>query len=248
MGRLRGALTATTHTARLWGRERNGRAVTSVAPPAAVMYCVTAKMASGSRAGGRASRKRAAECSRWVVAPDREAALVAPFRRTMNTRRSQRQLFTFHVRLWPREAGHRRRCHITREPARYSGVTLREPPAAAPTLGTPASELHPAMALNAATDQQYHLLDQDGTADDQMDQLQGDHDTLMQQHILQQTEAQMKQFFVEFQDLKRYVHESLDKETKRRRKQSQPRSQESDAKSMLTSDAESTPTSSHHGN
>ncbi|KAL3242000.1 hypothetical protein MRX96_021535 [Rhipicephalus microplus] len=33
------------------------------------------------------------------------------------------------------------------------------------------------MALNAATDQQYHLLDQDGTADDQMDQLQGDHDT-----------------------------------------------------------------------
>lgn len=71
---------------------------------------------------------------------------------------------------------------------------------------------------------------------------------LMQQHILQQTEAQMKQFFVEFQDLKRYVHESLDKETKRRRKQSQPRSQESDAKSMLTSDAESTPTSSHHGN
>ncbi|KAL3211044.1 hypothetical protein MRX96_052091, partial [Rhipicephalus microplus] len=34
------------------------------------------------------------------------------------------------------------------------------------------------MALNAATDQQYHLLDQDGTADDQMDQLQGDHDTL----------------------------------------------------------------------
>ncbi|KAH8031610.1 hypothetical protein HPB51_019510 [Rhipicephalus microplus] len=35
------------------------------------------------------------------------------------------------------------------------------PPAAAPTLGTPASELHPAMALNAATDQQYHLLDQD---------------------------------------------------------------------------------------
>ncbi|KAH7984905.1 hypothetical protein HPB51_026902 [Rhipicephalus microplus] len=71
---------------------------------------------------------------------------------------------------------------------------------------------------------------------------------LMQQHILQQTKAQMKQFFVEFQDLKRYVHESLDKETKRRRKQSQPRSQESDAKSMLTSDAESTPTSSHHGN
>ncbi|KAH8034345.1 hypothetical protein HPB51_023349 [Rhipicephalus microplus] len=71
---------------------------------------------------------------------------------------------------------------------------------------------------------------------------------LMQQHILQQTEAQMKQFFVEFQDLKRYVHESLDKETKRRRKQSQPRSQESNAKSMLTSDAESTPTSSHHGN
>ncbi|KAH8036801.1 hypothetical protein HPB51_005806 [Rhipicephalus microplus] len=71
---------------------------------------------------------------------------------------------------------------------------------------------------------------------------------LMQQHILQQTEAQMKQFFVEFQDLKRYVHESLDKETKRRRKQSQTRSQESDAKSMLTSDAESTPTSSHHGN
>lgn len=71
---------------------------------------------------------------------------------------------------------------------------------------------------------------------------------LMQQHILQQTEAQMKQFFVEFHDLKRYVHESLDKETKRRRKQSQTRSQESDAKSMLTSDAESTPTSSHHGN
>ncbi|KAL3184605.1 hypothetical protein MRX96_031679 [Rhipicephalus microplus] len=34
------------------------------------------------------------------------------------------------------------------------------------------------MALNAATDQQYHLLDQDGTADDQMDQLQGDHDTI----------------------------------------------------------------------
>ncbi|KAL3227422.1 hypothetical protein MRX96_048726 [Rhipicephalus microplus] len=33
------------------------------------------------------------------------------------------------------------------------------------------------MALNAATDQQYHLLDQDGTAGDQMDQLQGDHDT-----------------------------------------------------------------------
>ncbi|KAH8025070.1 hypothetical protein HPB51_002966 [Rhipicephalus microplus] len=33
------------------------------------------------------------------------------------------------------------------------------------------------MAFNAATDQQYHLLDQDGTADDQMDQLQGDHDT-----------------------------------------------------------------------
>ncbi|KAL3220491.1 hypothetical protein MRX96_050372, partial [Rhipicephalus microplus] len=33
------------------------------------------------------------------------------------------------------------------------------------------------MALNAATDQQYHLLDQDGTADDQMDQLQGDYDT-----------------------------------------------------------------------
>ncbi|KAH7934426.1 hypothetical protein HPB51_029190 [Rhipicephalus microplus] len=71
---------------------------------------------------------------------------------------------------------------------------------------------------------------------------------LMQQHILQQTEAQMKQFFVEFHDLKRYVHESLDKETKRRRKQSQQRSQESDAKSTLTSDAESTPTSSHHGN
>ncbi|KAH8026244.1 hypothetical protein HPB51_017380 [Rhipicephalus microplus] len=71
---------------------------------------------------------------------------------------------------------------------------------------------------------------------------------LMQQHILQQTEAQMKQFFVEFHDLKRYVHESLDKETKRRRKQNQPRSQEFDAKSMLTSDAESTPTSSHHGN
>ncbi|KAL3206441.1 hypothetical protein MRX96_040062 [Rhipicephalus microplus] len=52
-----------------------------------------------------------------------------------------------------------------------------EPPAAAPTLGTPASEPHPAMALNAATDQQYHLLNQDGTADDQMNQLQGDHDT-----------------------------------------------------------------------
>lgn len=71
---------------------------------------------------------------------------------------------------------------------------------------------------------------------------------LMQQHILQQTEAQMKQFFVEFNDLKRYVHESLNKESKRRRKQSQQRSQESDAKSMLTSDAETTPTSSHHGN
>ncbi|KAL3217115.1 hypothetical protein MRX96_032549 [Rhipicephalus microplus] len=37
------------------------------------------------------------------------------------------------------------------------------------------------MALNAATDQQYHLLDQDGTADDQMDQLQGDHDMLVVQ-------------------------------------------------------------------
>ncbi|KAL3199821.1 hypothetical protein MRX96_053679, partial [Rhipicephalus microplus] len=58
-----------------------------------------------------------------------------------------------------------------------------EPPAAAPTLGTPASELHPAMALNAATDQQYHLLDQDGTADDQMDQLQGDHDTPKQPQV-----------------------------------------------------------------
>ncbi|KAL3181415.1 hypothetical protein MRX96_036965 [Rhipicephalus microplus] len=353
---------------------------------------------------------------------------------------------------------------VTLLPASARDDVEQQPPAAAPTLGTPASELHPAMALNAATDQQYHLLDQDGTADDQMDQLQGDHDTpkqpqvqagysdklqqgtsndpprtknlrwfsseeeenayksaddkhssrshsrspgrkphspskksapaptqqnlhrgppgggsqrqrrgsrmhptgiitsgklggsrgsqvcmysppitqnvhyqavitenkqlkqrldkyenkimwlekqlaqlmgatpkttvqasqnltshpseklrdnghiqpqstpprdpvanirteqtatnltlqqqlqLMQQHILQQTEAQMKQFFVEFQDLKRYVHESLDKETKRRRKQSQPRSQESDAKSMLTSDAESTPTSSHHGN
>ncbi|KAL3195293.1 hypothetical protein MRX96_015771 [Rhipicephalus microplus] len=43
----------------------------------------------------------------------------------------------------------------------------------------------------------------------------------------------MKQFFVEFHDLKRYVHESLDKETKRRRKQNQPRSQESDAKKVL---------------
>ncbi|KAH7969792.1 hypothetical protein HPB52_021950 [Rhipicephalus sanguineus] len=56
-----------------------------------------------------------------------------------------------------------------------------EPPAAAPTLGTPTSELHLAMALNAATDQQYHLLDQDGTADDQMDQLQGDHDPRKQE-------------------------------------------------------------------
>ncbi|KAL3218899.1 hypothetical protein MRX96_031264 [Rhipicephalus microplus] len=35
------------------------------------------------------------------------------------------------------------------------------------------------MALNAATDHQYHLLDQDGTADDQMDQLQGDHDAVL---------------------------------------------------------------------
>ncbi|KAL3212120.1 hypothetical protein MRX96_051907, partial [Rhipicephalus microplus] len=39
------------------------------------------------------------------------------------------------------------------------------------------------MALNAATDQQYHLLDQDGTADDQMDQLQGDHDTPKQPQV-----------------------------------------------------------------
>ncbi|KAL3235455.1 hypothetical protein MRX96_048311 [Rhipicephalus microplus] len=35
------------------------------------------------------------------------------------------------------------------------------------------------MALNVVTDQQYHLVDQDGTADDQMDQLQGDHDTMI---------------------------------------------------------------------
>ncbi|KAL3219301.1 hypothetical protein MRX96_050519 [Rhipicephalus microplus] len=39
------------------------------------------------------------------------------------------------------------------------------------------------MALNAATDQQYHLLDQEGTADDQMDQLQGDHDTPKQPQV-----------------------------------------------------------------
>ncbi|KAL3206442.1 hypothetical protein MRX96_040063 [Rhipicephalus microplus] len=39
------------------------------------------------------------------------------------------------------------------------------------------------MALNAATDQQYHLLVQDGTADDQMDQLQGDHDTPKQPQV-----------------------------------------------------------------
>lgn len=70
---------------------------------------------------------------------------------------------------------------------------------------------------------------------------------LMQQHILQQTEEQMKQFFVEFHELKRYVHETLNKESKRRRKQSQQRSQESDDKSMLTSDAETATTPSHHG-
>ncbi|KAL3227157.1 hypothetical protein MRX96_048810 [Rhipicephalus microplus] len=40
------------------------------------------------------------------------------------------------------------------------------------------------MALNAATDQQYHLLDQDGTADDQMDQLQSDHDTDAESYFL----------------------------------------------------------------
>ncbi|KAH8023408.1 hypothetical protein HPB51_014523 [Rhipicephalus microplus] len=57
-------------------------------------------------------------------------------------------------------------------------------------LGTPASELHPAMALNAATDQQYHLLNQDGTADDQMDQLQGDHDTVSRDAIGAQSHAE----------------------------------------------------------
>ncbi|KAH8032396.1 hypothetical protein HPB51_024525 [Rhipicephalus microplus] len=56
--------------------------------------------------------------------------------------------------------------------------------------GTPASELHPAMALNAATDQRYHLLDQDGTADDQMDQLQGDHDTVSRDAIGAQSHAE----------------------------------------------------------
>lgn len=69
----------------------------------------------------------------------------------------------------------------------------------------------------------------------------------MQQHILQQTEEQMKQFFVEFHELKRYVHETLNKESKRRRKQSQQWSKESDDKSMLTSDAETATTPSHHG-
>ncbi|KAH7951989.1 hypothetical protein HPB52_016425 [Rhipicephalus sanguineus] len=46
------------------------------------------------------------------------------------------------------------------------------------------------MALNAATDQQYHLLDQDGTADDQMDQLQGDHDTVSRDAIGAQAHAE----------------------------------------------------------
>ncbi|KAL3219244.1 hypothetical protein MRX96_030529 [Rhipicephalus microplus] len=59
-------------------------------------------------------------------------------------------------------------------------------------LGTPASELHPAMALNAATDQQYHLLNQDGTADDQMDQLQGDHDTAMAEWSMENNDTLLK--------------------------------------------------------
>lgn len=70
---------------------------------------------------------------------------------------------------------------------------------------------------------------------------------LMQQQIEQQTKIQMQQFLVEFQELKRYVHETLNKESKRRRKHTIQRSQESDDKNMLTSDAESTTTTSHHG-
>ncbi|KAH7946872.1 hypothetical protein HPB52_005511 [Rhipicephalus sanguineus] len=85
------------------------------------------------------------------------------------------------------------------------------PLAAAPTLGTPASELHPAMALNAATDQQYHLLDQDGTADDQMDQLQGDHDTVSRDAIGAQSHAEEDASWQAAKSTKKRKQEALER-------------------------------------
>lgn len=69
-----------------------------------------------------------------------------------------------------------------------------------------------------------------------------------QEQIVQQIQQQFQQFFAEFQELKKYVNESLTKEPKRKRKNSKIRSQTEDAERMLNSDTDSTIASkSHHG-
>lgn len=67
------------------------------------------------------------------------------------------------------------------------------------------------MALNAATDQQYHLLDQDGTADDQMDQLQGDHDTVSRDAIGAQSHAEEDASWQAAKSTKKRKQEALER-------------------------------------
>ncbi|KAH8029040.1 hypothetical protein HPB51_022160 [Rhipicephalus microplus] len=67
------------------------------------------------------------------------------------------------------------------------------------------------MALNAATDQQYHLLDQDGTADDQMDQLQGDHDTVSRDAIGAQSHAEEDASWEAAKSTKKRKQEALER-------------------------------------
>ncbi|KAH7964064.1 hypothetical protein HPB51_027697 [Rhipicephalus microplus] len=67
------------------------------------------------------------------------------------------------------------------------------------------------MALNAATDQQYHLLDQDGTADDEMDQLQGDHDTVSRDAIGAQSHAEEDASWQAAKSTKKRKQEALER-------------------------------------
>ncbi|KAH8036994.1 hypothetical protein HPB51_008042 [Rhipicephalus microplus] len=61
-----------------------------------------------------------------------------------------------------------------------------KPPAAEPTLGIPASELHLAKALDVVTNQQYHHLKEDGRADDQIN----DDDTVSRDATDHQSHAE----------------------------------------------------------
>ncbi|KAH8021327.1 hypothetical protein HPB51_015194 [Rhipicephalus microplus] len=67
------------------------------------------------------------------------------------------------------------------------------------------------MALNAATDQQYHLPDQDGTADEQMDQLQGDHDTVSRDAIGAQSHAEEDASWQAAKSTKKRKQEALER-------------------------------------